>query len=271
MNKEIKKWLKSKNHNYDSGVRLYAKYGRNKNLNRYFNHDESVARKEKLIYELSKIAEVDPPAPTKPAPAPKPPQARTILGGTPKEIVMSGGHKTPFNLLPLIIQEVIKEKGKIYREREQLHEKLKKVFNDNKPANVKTREQISTHINHISKRIDELYNHQLAYEKSKKLPDESVLNWDPKPSTKSDKNKELMPDHSKMSDIDLKNRLTNLRTYITRDENQLKFQSRKKEEKANPMADGPKKNKIIKKIALRKAEINEIDAVLKKRQKKGSK
>src|SRR5690554_5954585 len=51
----IHEWLKS-GCDYQTGVELYEKHGRNKNLLRRFRRVENAALASKLKYELSKIA-----------------------------------------------------------------------------------------------------------------------------------------------------------------------------------------------------------------------
>ena len=58
MEKEIKKWLKSKR-NYTEGVELFQKYGKNPRLKSFFLINDNDFSHEKLAYELGKIISID--------------------------------------------------------------------------------------------------------------------------------------------------------------------------------------------------------------------
>jgi hypothetical protein len=172
-------------------------------------------------------------------------------------------HAKPFNKLPLIIQEVIKQKGGLYRTREQLHAKISDENQlSNKPEYVKKRKPILDKIEHISKRIDELYEAEKNFKENGTLPSEDLLNWDT--DTKQEV-KKTIPDSSKLSDLELKNRLTNLKTYLTKETNQLRFQNKSVQQEENPMPTGPKRDVLENKIAMRKVEMEVIEIELKTR------
>lgn len=250
--KEIIKWLKSKKQDYSKGVLLFAKAGKNKNLINYFNHGESETRKAKLVYELSKIAEM---------PVPEVVPVKTSSNQPTAKMQIVETTRTPFNKLPLIVQEVIKQKGNLFSEREQLHESLKAVPQNNNKANKDSRAIISRKIDHISKRIDELYAAQKVYEENNKLPDESILNWNKLPAKPTPK----VMNHKKLSDIELKNRQTNLRGNITKTKNILAYQKPSKQEKKNPLPDGPKRDKYEAKLEKLTFELEAIGKEIKNR------
>jgi hypothetical protein len=58
MEKEVKKWLKGER-DYDSGVKLYQKYGKNNKLKTFFLTKDTDFAKEKLAYELGKLVNID--------------------------------------------------------------------------------------------------------------------------------------------------------------------------------------------------------------------
>lgn len=175
--------------------------------------------------------------------------------------VVGSNENVPFNKLPLIIQEVIKQKGSLYRERDQLHDSLKSIPEDNKPENMESRSLIAANISHISERIDFLYHAQIYFEEHNGVPDESILNWDPEPAKPTPK----VMDHSKLSDIEVKNRHANLRGNITKTKNMLIYQKTSKQDKPNPMPEGPKYDKYETKLNKLTFELKEIEKELGKR------
>ena len=56
----------------------------------------------------------------------------------------------------------------------------------------------------------------------------------------------------------------NLISSLTKDNNKLLYQSQKKEKKENPMAKGPKREKVVKRIAQKEKELKIIRDILKK-------
>jgi hypothetical protein len=252
---EISKWLNSKKPNYEEGILLYSKYSKNKFLLRHFSHGFSEKRLAKLIYVLEKEIgfNVEPANSIHVEVKPKRrPQGTTALQS----------HKT-FNKLPLIIQELIKQRGTLYRHREMWHSQLKEIPQDNKKHNKDMRKVLAAKIDHVSKRIDVLYVTLDEFNKSGKLPSEDILNWKEDVPVKK-KKADNLPDHTDMTPLQLKNRLNNLRTYVIRDENLVNYQDRKKAAKPNPMPKGPKRTQLEKKIELRKQEIRQIEELLKK-------
>ena len=154
----------------------------------------------------------------------------------------------------------MKQKGNLYRDREVLYKKLQSIPQNNKSVNVGARVVIAEKISHISERIDVLYQAQKYFEEHNGVPDESILNWDPVPLA----GKPKVIDHSKLSDIELKNRQANVRSNITKTKNIIAYQKPSKQEKANPMPEGPKRKKYEAKLTLLTNELAEIDKAIEK-------
>ena len=55
---DVKKWLDGER-DYTEGVALFVKHGKNPSLKRFFLMKNNDYAKEKLVYELSKLAEVE--------------------------------------------------------------------------------------------------------------------------------------------------------------------------------------------------------------------
>jgi len=272
INNEISAWLKKRD--YQLGLLLLSKYSKNKTIVRILSMNPNKSKADKLLYELLKLSGRSNeylslskiiPVENKPAPAvpgkvkaePKKPVQKKEA----KKVIAVAGIKVTFNKLPLIIQEIIKQRGRLYRDREILHEKLTATGEKNTPENIVLRAMLGDKIEHIAQRIDAIYSALEHYEKNKTLPGEDFLNWDINPT----KQKTNFPDYSKMNDIDLKNRLTNLRSYLTKDLNKLKYNSVSAKQNEDPMPAGPKRDALEKKVATRKEEIEELTRILENR------
>jgi hypothetical protein len=255
---EIDAWLESED--YYKGIQILSQYGKNKAMVRILSINPNPSKKAKLLYELRKIAGL-----LESNPANSNLKIK-VTGKIPdKTNVPADNLKSdvPFNLLPVIIQEISRQKGRLYMNREILHNQLTdETTQDNKPENKTMRANVGENIKHVSERIDALYAAEQDYKKNKTIPSEDfVYNWNPDLPKKNDTS---FPDITKLSDVELTNRKTNLRTYITKDENMLNFQLKATKKEANPMPSGPKRDKIERKIAAQKEEIKAIEEQLKK-------
>jgi hypothetical protein len=281
LKKQINDWLKA-GKDYDEGLLLLSRNSKNKAMVRILSMNPNPNKADKLLYELLKLADlgkeyikrsklIKASITAKKQVINK----RTIVIKKGKQISkpvkVSGELKydKTFNKLPLIVQELIKQKGKLFRKREDLHEKLTEI-NDNKPESIKIRKATGDLIEYFSERIEAIYQIELKFKETGALPPEDILVWNEDFVAKS---KSQFPDFNKMTDIELTNRRTNLRSYLTKEENLLKFQSKSAKQTPDPMPSGPKREDLEKKIATRKEEIEEITRILESRvgESKGNK
>jgi hypothetical protein len=125
-NKEISNWLKDPERDYALGAALYSKYGRNKNLQRLFSIKfDNESTREKLTYELSKLANVAPVKKAKPKRKKRPlkKQAPKPKVFTPEEAMKtvkmpkSRFKTTEWDSLPDEVKALEKEWRKLYKER----------------------------------------------------------------------------------------------------------------------------------------------------------
>ena len=285
----VEKWLID-GKDYREGVLVLSKYCTNQSILPGLYKDENPLKADKLLYELTKLAKI-PEAYEEHStfvkkeikkhqieqqrqvaerlPEKDPDSKIEVKGDDPlkritdKTIMMVGTNHVPFNKLPIVIQEVIKQKGNLYRQREQLHDELKSVPKSNKKENIDKRAAIAEKIDHFSKRIDFLYNLQNQFKIKKVVPKEEVMNWNPEPVDTEPK----IINHTKLSDIELKKRQSNVRGNITKTKNQLLYRANSKKEKRNPYPDGPKKTKYETKLRKLEFELQEIEKELEKRSK----
>ncbi|MFN4254556.1 MAG: hypothetical protein ACK4Q5_06080 [Saprospiraceae bacterium] len=97
----INEWLESPEKDYATGVALYAKHGKNTNLLRLFQTREKEYTREKLEYELGKIAETRPEVAAGEA---SPKIAEGDLGVSPVVAFLNrlDGHPEPVPDVPLV-------------------------------------------------------------------------------------------------------------------------------------------------------------------------
>lgn len=152
---------------------------------------------------------------------------------------------------PEIIQEIIREKGKLHIDRDIAHKDLSAIPDENSAKNIAARKDLRDKIHDLSARIEFLNGHFRAFRKDNTVvPDRELIYPDPepeKPSAKID---------------DPRKRLTNLRAQRTKKNNQLEFQSNKKMDEPNPMPPGEKRTKLEEDLLKIYAEILALEKQL---------
>lgn len=271
---EITNWLNS-DRNYDDGVFLYQKYGKNPVLKRLFPGREKF-QAEKLAYELGKLiglgfnqtlesqepdnkqvpdsgSDETTPNPTNTQLtdkaetfADKAKAAAETLGA------MTAGDPVPAGNYPPVINRIIAEFSRLYNERGMLKKQENDTPDENTPENIETRRKIIEKIESISARMDILYAAKKAYLEKDIVPDEKELYPVP--------NQQAASDPTDSGQLIIKR--NNLRSSITRAKNQLEYQSQKKADKPNPMPDCPKRRELEVRIAEKEKELAEIEAKL---------
>ena len=271
---EITNWLNS-DRNYDDGVFLYQKYGKNPVLKRLFPGREKF-QAEKLAYELGKLiglgfnqtlesqepdnkqvpdsgSDETTPNPTNTQLtdkaetfADKAKAAAETLGA------MAAGDPVPAGNYPPVINQIIAEFSRLYNERGMLKKQENDTPDENTPENIETRRKIIEKIESISARMDILYAAKKAYLEKDIVPDEKELYPVP--------NQQAASDPTDSGQLIIKR--NNLRSSITRAKNQLEYQSQKKADKPNPMPDCPKRRELEVRIAEKEKELAEIEAKL---------
>jgi hypothetical protein len=154
---------------------------------------------------------------------------------------------------PPVIQNIIKELGKLFIDRDILHHELTGLAEENNSANMAHRRDVLGKIRDIANRIEFLDRHKKDFLDKGIIPDDSVIF--PKAETPA-------PVTKKTSIDDPHKRLTNLRASRTKKRNQLQYQSRKKLQEENPMPAGPKRDKIQAELAILEKEISNLEKQL---------
>lgn len=247
---EIIAWLSS-DRNYDLGVMLYQKHGKNKNLKALFPGRDNRFR-DKLAYELGKLAGVD-------FRAIKQVRQAVVV---PKEVIVqrvsepvkdNSAHRIMKDSeeLPTVIRRVIHDFHQNYTERSVLHKQLKRVAPDNLPKNVLERKQLSDKMKIKSARLDLLARAKLNFDKTGELPDEQELFGKPKQT-----------DPVKESPDELRKRKLNLQKSLSKAYNRLMYQAQTKQKKKNPLPDGPARTKLELRIKSIEEDLKQIEILL---------
>lgn len=135
MKEEIKQWLAGPR-DYDTGVRLYCRYGKNRHMKAYLQRKRNPL---KLLYELSKLVGIDAfVAPAVSPPELKPKDSTIVPELKPNErlkIIREGG--VSYNQLPKPLRRVYQEACEAYRQMRHLHEKMKLAATDPERAELR--------------------------------------------------------------------------------------------------------------------------------------
>jgi hypothetical protein len=229
-NKEdLGKWLKSKDKNYEEGVRLYSKYGKNRNLMNTFNRKHSSFTADKLEYELKKIYEDDSyKIPVKSTPVLKDVKShKQVVSKQGKQKAEKKGSASSDDTAKLL-ESLETQKTGIFNKKGILSNKLQEAKSDKeRQAILKDIEKLEAEADKVNKKIE-------SVKTTGALPQEGK------------KKKELPTDPAK-----LQRELTNARSRIS-----------KNKVKAEQWGDSPKGEEVKKKIAEDEKLIKEIESKL---------
>lgn len=138
---EIKEWLQSGD--YDSGVRLYTKYGSSSVLKKLFAAGPTVYNKEKIRKELSRLNDTL-----------TPPEIRFKVGKS----------ATEYDALPLPVKKLKEEKDLLFKQMAHLHSRLLDMTEQERGRAAFEILAIDSQLTAIWSRLDE-------YAKTGKLPE----------------------------------------------------------------------------------------------------
>lgn len=181
-------------------------------------------------------------------------------------------YKIPLELLPEILQGLIREKGKLYNDRAVQHKKLDEVPEKNDLENITTRKEITEAMNSITDRIDQIYNLIRFYEDKvaidKPVQDDlDKYNTDLNGLTGAQASDPTSGDKKdgieNLSEGDLHKKRSNLRSSLSKDKKKVEGTfGLKKDKQPVPMPDGPKREKIVTRIKEKEEQIKLIEEKL---------
>ncbi len=244
--------------NYQAGLLLLAKYGRNTALLRNLMKPgkEKFGGHKKLTSQLAKIAgfnTLNPPV------LPKELKDKSVIKlvstSDPNSNLISctsyqNSKIENENEYPKVIRRIKYEYQEKYTHRSILFKQMLAVPDNNKPENMKARSLLLKEMNEETDRMEFLYAFIKAYQTNQSIPNEEIVWPVVKSSTK-------LPDNVD----ELKSLKKKLGSSNTKDKNLLLYQHVSKQKKENPLMDGPMKTKIQNRIKIR---LSKIDAINKK-------
>ena len=232
MKVEINKWLQG-SRDYHQGVALYLKYGRNPTLQRKFQRKENKMFRQKLEYELAKLAGYSAVPGKKKSSQPETETPESTSSEIAKDTTR---HLTAWRDLPIEVKDMILERDKLMEKRKKLHAGFHEMPGTNHKANKQKRADLLQQIKDLSKDIRALVQAIRHYDSYKKLPDGFI---------------------KKGSKEDLQKQYNNLKS------NKSKYKARVHGTKTkDPLPEGPKKQEAREKLKEIEGEMEKIKKLL---------
>lgn len=272
---DIQQWLDNPGRDYAAGVTLFARYSKNRALVRYFQSGTARFRIGKLVYEMGKLA--------KTASSTKrivETQNYAYLqprhSEHPRATVSPATAKTQ---LPPYILAAKKEISSLYALIDKRHRELYDLGTSNADDVVRKRKKILDGRKPAIDRADRLYRLKEAWIKLEDGPARErvasdiremlAASWEEQPTmvapVETRHGTSLRSDVSGLSDLNLTNRRSALRSSITKAQNMLRYQTIRKGDSPTPMPPGPKRDEYERKLAVLKAELTAVCDELERR------
>lgn len=274
---DIQQWLDNPGHDYSAGVTLFARYSKNRALVRYFQSGTARFRMGKLIYEMGKLAKAT-------IPEKRPVGANDyspLPQRTPQHPRATVSPATARTQLPPYIIAAKKEISSLYALIDKRHRELYDLGTSNADDVVRKRKKILDGRKPAIDRADRLYRLKEAWIKLEDGPArERVASdiremlaapWKEQPTmaeasaSPQMQGKQLRDTVGSLSDLDLTNRRSALRSSITKAQNMLQYQTIRKGDSPTPMPPGPKRDEYERKLAALKAELTAVCDELERR------
>ena len=259
---EVIDWFNG-SQDYEQGIMLLEKVStKNKVLSKLMRRGETTSSKEKLQWELNKIARLPRiPAPVKgvafklqmPSQSKFAAPQAEVISPEPKLNLLKG---KSIDIYPPDVQKLVREYSSLFMERGKLHAELKKVGDGNDAEKVEARRVIIEEISKISARLEKMFEFFDKYEKEGVEINAADL-W-PEPT---EEDQEPTLDIESLSIDELKYQKKNLQSSLTKDRNLMLYgiKTIPPSGKVNPMPEGPKLIKLKKRMARKEQQIYDIE------------
>lgn len=259
MKKEVETWLEN-GADYGEGVELLRKWSRNRMLVRRYERSTAQYLGATLRALLVRMAGA-----TVQQTAQQPRAAAVVRGGRQPRAAAVVAVEQPRAAaeVPEAVAEAKSLLHELWVAMSQKQEELRGVGDGNSEAEVAERKRIMAERDPIIKDYNELYGLKEQYFESGEVPDELVkmvkrLRGEATEQTA----KSLWAD---MGDLELTKARKAKKMQLTRCENQLNYQSNRREAERKPMPDGPKRHQIESKLKTLQAELRDMDLELERR------
>ncbi|MBR3467794.1 MAG: hypothetical protein IKH15_11315 [Bacteroidales bacterium] len=274
---DIQQWLDNPGHDYSAGVTLFARYSKNRALVRYFQSGTARFRMGKLVYEMGKLANTA--SSTK-----RIVETQNFASLQPRHSEHPRATVSPATAktqLPPYILAAKKEISSLYALIDKRHRELYDLGTSNADDVVRKRKRILDGRRPAIDRADRLYRLKEAWIKLEDGPArERVASdiremlaapWKEQPTmaeasaSPQMQGKQLRDAVGSLSDLDLTNRRSALRSSITKAQNMLQYQTIRKGDSPTPMPPGQKRDEYERKLAALKAELTAVCDELERR------
>jgi hypothetical protein len=284
--KDVVKWWHS-GRDYQQGVMLYARVGKNKMLMHTFMKKHERFGRRKLEYELTKSVGLN----WKRMPGASKEKGAEVHSKTRSETIAKAhagtrvkapaqssgggsdgktgkqdtglkkttdGSKTieaktsgePEKQYPKVIRRLKYEYSDLFNKRSLLHKRMRNIPPENSQQNINSRAVLLQDIRDITGRLEFLYAFIDDYENRGVVPISEEI-WPAK------QQQQLSDDPQELKRIK-----KNLQSANTKDRNQLQYQQKSRGKKEKPIPEGPKRRRIEFRIKNREAQIEKIDQKL---------
>ena len=262
MKNEVEQWLEN-GAEYEEGVKILKKYTTNRLLVRRYEHSSAEylgATLKALLCRMARVAVVRPQPRTAEATQARVavvrPQPRATVGPQPRTAAAKAE-------LPAVVAEAKSLLHELWVAMSEKQEQLQEVGEGNSEAEVSERKRIMAERDPIIKNYNELYELKEAYFESGEVSAE--LEKMVKRLRGEETEKTATSLWADMSDLELTKARHAKKMQMTRCENQLNYQSNRREAERNPMPDGPKRKQIESKHKTLQAELRDMDLEIEKR------
>ncbi len=246
MKTEVTDWLE-RGGDYGEGVELLRKYSRNRMLVRRYERSQERYLGGTLRALLARMAGVQPGA----------------GGGQPSTAAGVEGQPRTAAGVPEVVAAAKSLLHELWVAMTEKQEELRAVGEGNSDAEVKERKRIMAERDPIIKDYNDLYELKEAYFESGEVPAglEDLVRRLRGEATEATA-KSLW---AGMSDLELTKARKAKKMQLTRCENQLNYQSNRREAERKPMPDGPKRHQIESKHKTLQAELRDMDLEIERR------
>ena len=261
---DIIKWLTSSEKNYKEGVDIFSKKCKNQILVRGFMFGRPQSNLKKLEYEMKLLLKI----PAKAIFNQKCSNQQLINQFLFKKIpalektILNKTNATIANYKSILeAKELLKD---LYTKISMTHNRLFDCGEGNNSKTVTLRNKILKEREPLIQRYEKLYAAKEECFILGKITDE-LIDLIKKDTVFDDSPDNI--DFNKLSDIELLKTKNRLLTTITKTKNKISYQSDTKSDKKNPLPNGPKKDRLIKKLEILQKQYNEVFELIKKREK----
>lgn len=240
LTQSIKDLLNADQFDLEKAADIYLKYGPNKNMARHFVRNPR-RYERKLRWQLAKMIGIS--------------LEEFTASNSSESKSKTGGH-------PEIIDKIKDEIARLTNDQAELQKELSALGDDNDEQTKDRAVELGKAIDVTAYRLDDLHKAKEKYFEEGVIPSEENLF----PDQKSGNDQDDPFGISKMKPADLMKRRSNLVSSITKDQNRLKYQADKKQDKENPMPEGEKRQKTEERLAKKNEELKAIDEFLNENQ-----